>query len=1248
MLDTRRVWVTDSTRGWDIYTVKSELDKGILVVENDEKKDVRVNKNSVIDVNNDSLHTVDDMISLPELHEPIILHNLKERYSQDQIYTYIGPMIVSMNPFKSIKGLYGVEKINAYRNKRRETSGLPPHIFAISEKSFTNIVENNESQSILISGESGAGKTEAAKYIMRYLSHAATGESDQAHTVLSVRLLASNPILEAFGNAKTLLNENSSRFGKFIHISLSPQGIYQGASIKNYLLEKTRVVYQQPPTERNYHIFYQLLKGLSPDERINKYHLRSDSPSAYKYLSNGEVQLMLADDVEDFKVLIDSFDKLAITKDEVESFFSLVAGILHLGNVQFGGDHDSVKIVNEDAVECAAKLFCVPPNDLKKVLVTRTIETAMDKIIVPLRMDQAIENRDGMAKALYAKMFDKLVMRINAAIAPEHETQASATDADDLFIGVLDIYGFEIFEKNSLEQFCINYANEKLHQQFIENMFKAEQAEYAREGIAWNNVDYVDNQDCISLIEKPAGILRLIDEESTLPKGSNQSLATKLHQNLRGEKAYVLDERNKMTFGIKHYAANVKYSLDVLMERNKDTMSDDVVRTMQSSTDPFMAEIFPSESDGRAKSPWGGSGPSRTTSISRPTRKETVCRKFQTDLQQLVNVLARTSRHYVRCIKPNDKSTSENFIGQKVVHQLRSNGILETVKLRKSGFNRRMGFKVFHERFHYIGCSGSESQGISKFLSSRSPVDDNMWAIGKTMIFLRENLINVLEDERVSFLKKHVLVVQSYVRQYYAQCILQELVERKRFLVNRIQNMVRVYNAKVLYSQLLNEHKVKIARITSIQSSIRRYYAVRKLERLRDEHQIKIQRITLLQSYIRSYNSDKQFQVIKFVHHQRLLKSSKIIQNYVRSYNAKQKLHNLRVEHIENEKRKERERLEKEREKQEKEEQERERQIAEQRRAERERERLLQQQQQLQQPTTPRKNTGVLVPSSPSIHNVYALEGDDDGEVETHEVELVVDAYDEDEIDTFTVVEVPVPEEPVVHIKPSISSIDDADVVTEDDNEDDLDVQVTESTAIPTITPPHIAEEKQSDEVETIENNKEQQDFLVDEALDELFVNLKNYALPLADIYIEGLYDLLLESQFLKKFSSNQGFKLLFFYAAKNTSASATYKLLKLLQRIFANEELSKVIFLDDQLPVIFVSCMVRILVNYKSNKIPQTSPSVIFMTYSILSDLPKVFNTLGLTDDGILMSLFQFYKEKSNEIYRFYDLVTNLRYGKL
>ncbi|XP_050076412.1 myosin-VIIa-like isoform X2 [Anopheles maculipalpis] len=676
--------------------------EGRTLVANDDGEEFWVKDAEIIKpMHVTSQRTVHDMITLGDLQEYAILRNLIVRYRQKQIYTYTGSMLVAINPYE-ILPIYTYNEINLYRDKK--LGELPPHIFAIGDSAYQEMKREKRNQCIVISGESGAGKTESTKLILQYLA-ATSGK----HSWIEQQIIESNPILEAFGNAKTMRNDNSSRFGKYIDVHFTTDGVIGGARIEQYLLEKSRIV-RQNKGERNYHIFYSMLAGMTKDER--KRLDLEDAPKAYAYLTSGQTLLCEGrNDAKEFADVRSAMKVLAFDDQEIQSILSLLAAILHLGNVKYKAtvvqNIDAVEINDTLNVGRVAVLLGVSKAQLLSALTRKTILAHGERVVSQLSKDQAIEARDAFVKAIYGKLFIQIVDKINKAIyKPSNKGRLS--------IGVLDIFGFEQFEVNSFEQLCINYANENLQQFFVKHIFKMEQAEYAREGINWTTIDFIDNQEILDMIGmKSLNLMSLIDEETRFPKGTDLTMLSKLHTTHGSKTVYVKPKYDKdPAFGVQHFAGVVFYRVDGFLEKNRDSFSADLKELVTKSTNEYLVTLFGTDD-----------------SLDTTKRSITLSLQFRNSLDSLMRTLSSCHPYFIRCIKPNDVKRPKIIDKTLCVRQLRYSGMMETAKIRQAGYAIRHTYREFVERYRHL------VPGIG--------------APHKVMAVLPQPTINVEEDNKI-------------------------------------------------------------------------------------------------------------------------------------------------------------------------------------------------------------------------------------------------------------------------------------------------------------------------------------------------------------------------------------------------------------------------------------------------------------------------------------------------------------------
>uniref|UniRef100_A0A8C9VVM4 Osteoclast-stimulating factor 1 n=1 Tax=Scleropages formosus TaxID=113540 RepID=A0A8C9VVM4_SCLFO len=687
---------------------------------------------------------VDDMVLLSKINESSIAENLKKRFMDDYIFTYIGPVLISVNPFKQMP-YFGESEVEMYQGAAQYEN--PPHIYALADNMYRNMMIDCESQCVIISGESGAGKTVAAKYIMSYISKVSGGGARVQH--IKDIILQSNPLLEAFGNAKTLRNNNSSRFGKYFEIQFGSGGEPDGGKISNFLLEKSRVVTRNPG-ERSFHIFYQLIEGASQDQKSS---LGITSVDYYYYLNQSwSYKVDDINDKSDFQETMHAMDVIGITAEDQAQVLQVVAGVLHLGNVSFKEVGNYASVENEQCLAFPAFLLGIDQNRLRDKLTSRKMDSKWggksESIDVTLNVEQASYTRDALSKALYSRIFDFLVESINKAMVKDNQ---------EMNIGVLDIYGFEIFEKNGFEQFCINFVNEKLQQIFIELTLKAEQDEYIQERINWTPIEYFNNKTVCDLIESklnPPGIMSILDDVCAtmhaVGKGADCTLQQKLCMQIGTHEHF---DSWKQGFVIHHYAGKVAYTAEGFCEKNRDVLFTDIIELMQSTND-------------------------------------------------LVSTLMKCTPHYIRCIKPNETKKPRDWEDGRVKHQVEYLGLKENIHIRCAGFSYRRVFGKFLQRYAILTKEswptwrGDEKQGVLHLLRSTN-MDQDQFQLGHTKVFIKapESLF-LLEEMRDRKFNSYARVIQKAWRKYKGHNQYDELIEeacilflnrkeRRRHSINR-------------------------------------------------------------------------------------------------------------------------------------------------------------------------------------------------------------------------------------------------------------------------------------------------------------------------------------------------------------------------------------------------------------------------------------------------------------------------------
>ncbi|XP_040912501.1 unconventional myosin-Ib isoform X8 [Toxotes jaculatrix] len=760
----------------------------------------------------DNMIGVGDMVLLEPLSEDSFLENLKNRFDHSEIYTYIGSVVISMNPYRSLP-IYTPDKVEEYRN--RNFYELSPHIYALADEAYRSLRDQDKDQCILITGESGAGKTEASKLVMSYVA-AVCGKGQEVNKVKE-QLLQSNPVLEAFGNAKTVRNDNSSRFGKYMDIEFDFKGDPLGGVISNYLLEKSRVV-KQPRGERNFHVFYQLLSGAS-DDTLKKLKLYRDF-SKYNYLSLDSAVVNGLDDAANFRTVRNAMQIVGFMEDEVQSVLELVAAVLKLGNIEFkpesrcnGTDESRIKDKNDLKEMC--ELLGIEQSVLERAFSYRTVEAKMEKVSTTLNVAQAYYARDALAKNLYSRLFSWLVTRINESIKAQTKTRHKV-------MGVLDIYGFEIFEDNSFEQFIINYCNEKLQQIFIELTLREEQEEYVREGIEWTNIEYFNNAIICDLIENNQnGILAMLDEECLRPGTvTDETFLDKLntvcaeHQHFESrlsKNSKFLNDHSlpHSCFRIQHYAGKVLYRVEGFVDKNNDLLYRDLSQAMYKANHSLIKQLFPE-------------GNPAKVNLKRPP---TAGFQFKASVGTLMRNLQTKNPNYIRCIKPNDKKASHIFTESLVRHQVRYLGLMENVRVRRAGYAFRQAYEPCLERYKML-CKrtwphwrGPAREGVEVLMADlQVPAEE--FSYGRSKIFIRNpRTLFFLEERRRQCLQDLATLIQKIYRGW--KC-------RSQFLLLK-QSQIVVAAWYRRYAQQKKYQRIKSA--TTVVQSYTRGWQARKLLR---------------------------------------------------------------------------------------------------------------------------------------------------------------------------------------------------------------------------------------------------------------------------------------------------------------------------------------------------------------------------------------------------------------------------------
>nr|XP_009296049.2 unconventional myosin-Va [Danio rerio] len=891
-----RVWIPDPAEVWRSAELSRDYRPGDpvlhLLLEDETELEYKLDlKSGVLPPlrNPDILVGENDLTALSYLHEPAVLHNLRVRFTDSKlIYTYCGIILVAINPYESLP-IYGSDIINAYSGQNM--GDMDPHIFAVSEEAYKQMARDEKNQSIIVSGESGAGKTVSAKYAMRYFATVSESSDDAS---VEEKVLASNPIMEAFGNAKTTRNDNSSRFGKYIEIGFDRKHHIIGANMRTYLLEKSRVVFQASE-ERNYHIFYQLCACAHLPEFKP---LKLGSADDFPYTNQGGSPVIVGvNDLKEMQATRKAFSLLGITEAHQMGLFQILSAILHLGNVEVKERGSSSCSISDENGHLA--MFCdlteVSNESMAHWLCHKKLKTATETLNKPVTRLEAVNGRDALAKHIYAKLFSWIVSQVNKALSTSSKPHS--------FIGVLDIYGFETFELNSFEQFCINYANEKLQQQFNMHVFKLEQEEYMKEQIPWTLIDFYDNQPCINLIEAKMGLLDLLDEECTMPKGSDDSWAQKLYNtHLKKSSHFEKPRMSNKAFIILHFADKVEYQCDGFLEKNKDTVNEEQINVLKASKFSLLLELFQDEESPAAPNTTASSGRAKFGRSTQSFRehKKSVGLQFRNSLHLLMETLNATTPHYVRCIKPNDVKAPFMMDPHRAVQQLRACGVLETIRISAAGFPSRWTYQEFFSRYQVLMTKKEillDRKLTCQSVLERLVQNKDKYQFGKTKIFFRAGQVAYLEKLRADKLRTaciHIqktircwlarmkylrirqaaITLQKYTRGHQARCLCKTLrrtratvvfqkntrmwAARRQYLRQKtaavlIQRILRGYTARLEYKRLVCEHKALLIQrwvrgflarwryrrikraVVYLQCCVRRMLARRELKKLKIE-----------------------------------------------------------------------------------------------------------------------------------------------------------------------------------------------------------------------------------------------------------------------------------------------------------------------------------------------------------------------------------------------------------------------------
>nr|XP_008536443.1 PREDICTED: myosin-IIIb [Equus przewalskii] len=756
----------------------------------------------------------DDLVNLEVLDEDTIIHQLQKRYVDLLIYTYVGDILIALNPFQNLS-IYSPQFSRLYHGVKRVSN--PPHIFASADAAYQCMVTFSKDQCIVISGESGSGKTESAHLIVQHLTFLGKANNQ----TLREKILQVNSLVEAFGNACTAINDNSSRFGKYLEMMFTPTGAVMGARISEYLLEKSRVI-KQAEGEKNFHIFYYIYAGLYHQKKLSEFRLPEEKPPRYIADETGRVMHDITSKESyrrQFEAIQHCFRIIGFTHKEVHSVYRILAGILNIGNIEFAAissqhQTDKSEVPNAEALENAACVLCISPQELQEALTSYCVVTRGETIIRTNTVDRAADVRDAMSKALSAE--------------------------DGLNVGILDIFGFENFQRNSFEQLCINIANEQIQYYFNQHVFALEQMEYKNEGIDATPVEYEDNRPLLDMfLQKPLGLLALLDEESRFPRATDQTLVDKFEDNLRC-KYFWRPKGVELCFGIHHYAGKVLYDASGVLEKNRDTLPADVVVVLRTSKNKLLQQLFsipltktgnlaqtraritaasrslpPHFSAGRAKVDTLEviRHPEETTNMKR----QTMASYFRYSLMDLLSKVVVGQPHFVRCIKPNDDREALKFSRERVLAQLRSTGILETVSIRQQGYSHRILFEEFVKRYYYLAFRAHQTPLASKescvAILEKSRLDD--WVLGKTKVFLKYyhvEQLNLLLREVIG----RVVVLQAYTKGWLGARRYRRVREKREKGAVVIQSAWRGYDARRKFKKISNRRSESAVHIRAV------------------------------------------------------------------------------------------------------------------------------------------------------------------------------------------------------------------------------------------------------------------------------------------------------------------------------------------------------------------------------------------------------------------------------------------------
>jgi myosin heavy chain 6/7 len=784
----KNCWVPDDKEGFMAAEIEST--KGDMVTVKTESLENReVKKDQIQQMNPPKFDMIEDMANMTYLNEATVLANLRSRYVKMLIYTYSGLFCVVINPYRRLP-IYTNSVVAKYRGKRR--TEMPPHLFAIADNAYSFMLQDRENQSMLITGESGAGKTENTKKVIGYFAMVAAAQQKEKEAKdpsaklkrsLEDQIVLANPPLEAYGNAKTTRNNNSSRFGKFIRIHFGPNGKIAGADIETYLLEKSRITYQMPGVERNYHIFYLLLSNAFPE--LTAKLLTEPDPGLYHFINQGCLTVDGMDDQEEMRISDEALDVLGFSEEDKTSMYKITCAVVNLGETKFKQRprEEQAEADGTSEAEKVAFLLGVNCNDMLKSILSPRVKVGNEYVTKGQTLAQVQFAINAIAKSIYKRLFEWLVSMVNKTLDTKNKRQ--------YFIGVLDIAGFEIFQFNTFEQLCINYTNERLQQFFNHHMFILEQEEYKKEGIQWEFIDFgMDLQGTIDLIEKPMGIMSILEEECMFPKATDKTFLAKLYDNHMGKSpAFGKPKPSKASkwekhFDCHHYAGTVGYNIDGWLNKNKDPINDSVVILMSESKEPLTSHLF---AEGKE-----AADPKKK---KRGSAYQTISSTHRESLNKLMKNLYTTHPHFVRCIIPNEEKKSGMIDAHLVLHQLQCNGVLEGIRICRKGFPNRMIYSEFKQRYAILAPNAIptgfvDGKVVTEKVLEALSLEANDYRLGHTKVFFRAGVLGQLEDWRDERLNRVFALFQAHIRGYSMRKNYQKLQDQ-RVALAMIQRNVR-------------------------------------------------------------------------------------------------------------------------------------------------------------------------------------------------------------------------------------------------------------------------------------------------------------------------------------------------------------------------------------------------------------------------------------------------------------------------